>query len=169
MVWRDSKEWKCSFRADLMSDPPHLTACSSWELGRRLHAPWNGKIIVSSMKCIRESFSPAWEAGLITRKCDIFNLKNVRITYFFHNFLISTKYLLSAFQGANESSHSCIGYVRTILNIDLQNEVLMCFIFASTPYLRVEELVAFFLFLFCTEHKHISKELLRCHPHLEQK
>ena len=25
-----------------------------------------------------------------------------------------------------------------------------------------------FLFLFCTEHKHISKELLRCHPHLEQ-
>ncbi|MXQ84966.1 hypothetical protein E5288_WYG004151 [Bos mutus] len=51
-------------------------------------------------------------------------------------------------EGANESSHSCIGYVRTILNIDLQNEDLMCFIFASTPYLRVEELVAFFCFCF---------------------
>ena len=54
---------------------------------------------------------------------------------------------LSSFQGANESSHSCIGYVRIILNTDLQNEDLICFIFASTPYLIVEELAAFFVFV----------------------
>ena len=120
-------------------------ALESWE--GAFDVPWDGKITVLSMKCIREFFSPAWEAGLITRKYDIFNIKNVRITYFFTTFWQVLSTYLSSFQGANESSHSCIGYVRIILNTDLQNEDLICFIFASTPYLIVEELVAFFIFV----------------------
>lgn len=62
---------------------------------------------------------------------------------FFHRFLIST-YLFSTFQEANESLHLCTSYVRTFLNIYLQNEYAICFIFAK--HLIVEELVAHFFF-----------------------
>lgn len=49
---------------------------------------------------------------------------------FFHSFLIST-YLSSIFQEANESLRLCTSYIRTFLNIHLQNEDAICFIFAK--------------------------------------